>query len=109
MTLDDVTHSSAGVSLETIGADRPLAKEIQDRLSLAGLLDPPSDGMFGPVSHWALDEFCKAKGLDFELTVTPAIAAALQDDAIKSLFPLNPGNDLAGKIVSAMQRNNYWI
>ena len=65
--------------------------------------------MFGPVSEWALREFCKAKGLAFDMTVTPAIAAALQDNAITSLFPLNPTNNLAGKIVSAMQRNKYWI
>jgi hypothetical protein len=109
MTLDEVTHSQAGVSLETISSDPPLAREIQDRLALAGLLDPPSDGMFGPVSQWALREFCRAKGISFEITVTPAIAAALQDNAITSLFPLNPTNNLAGKIVSAMQRKSYWI
>jgi hypothetical protein len=109
MTLDEVAHSQTGVSLETISADPQLAKEIQNRLTVAGLLDPPSDGVFGPVSQWALREFCKAKNLTIELTVTPAIAAALQEDAIASLFPLTPGNDLAGKIVSAMQRKQYWI
>jgi hypothetical protein len=109
MTLDDAKRTGAAISLETIASDTQLAREIQQRLIIAGLLDPPPDGMFGPVSQWALREFCNAKRLSFEVGSSSAIVSALQDDGIGNLFPLRPGSDLAGKIISAMQRSNYWI
>jgi hypothetical protein len=108
MTLNDIVGNTS-VSIETIASDRDLAREIQNRLTVAGLLDPPADGMFGAVSLWALTEFCKAKGLDFDLAVTSPIAASLLDDGIATLFPVNPGNDLAGKIVAALQRRGYFL
>jgi len=109
MTLDDIKASGGPLALETIASDAQLAKQIQGCLIAAGLCDPPADGMFGPVSQWALREFCKAKELSFETSSSAAIATALQDPDIGKVFPVKPGTDLAGKIVSAMQRKNYWI
>jgi peptidoglycan hydrolase-like protein with peptidoglycan-binding domain len=90
-------------------------RAVQAVLAECGYLDPPPDGGFGPVSKWALAEFCKRAGVACTLdTITPIMSGAL--NAAKPL-PLNPGNDprsepgagLAGRIIRAMQANGYWI
>ena len=56
MTLDKIAQGSAGpVSLATLGGDKALATEVQQRLAEAGLLEPPADGQFGPISQGAMD------------------------------------------------------
>ena len=55
---------------------RPGPRELQEQLIAHGLLDPPADGVLGPLSKWAMSQ------------PTPA--------------PLAPGGDLAGRIVRAM-------
>jgi len=81
-------------------------REIQERLTALGLLDPPADGVLGPVSRWALGEVCLAAGVRFDGTVTSNVAAAL---ARAAPLPLEPGHDLAGRIVRAMQQRGYFI
>jgi peptidoglycan hydrolase-like protein with peptidoglycan-binding domain len=78
----------------------------QSKLIECGYLDPPADGGFGPVTQWALRAFAEHAHLPVSDTLTPEIARAL---ASADPLPLVAGDDLAGKIVSAMQRNNYWI
>lgn len=87
--------------------DPMLARGVQQALSRHGLLDPPADGFTGPVSQWAMAAFCRACGLPFDGALTPAIAAALLDDA--PAFPLRPGPDLAGRVVAAMLRRGDWV
>ncbi len=79
---------------------------IQSALIQCGYLDPPADGGFGPVSKWALSKFAERAGLDVGNTLSPELSTALQE---AEPLPLNPGDDLAGKLVKAMQHNNYWI
>src|SRR5436190_6451881 len=52
-------------------------RDIQARLIALGLLDPPADGVLGPVSRWALGEACRAAGAVFDGEVTPAVCDAL--------------------------------
>jgi hypothetical protein len=79
---------------------------VQSALIHCGYLDPPADGGFGPVTKWALSRFAERIGLDGGNALTPQLAAALTE---AEPLPLDPGDDLAGQIVTAMQRNNYWI
>lgn len=88
-------------------ADDALAREAQDRLAHHGLLDPPSDGFFGPVSQWALAEFCRARGLPFKGALTRAAAEALLAEA--PVLPLRPGEDLAGRVAGALLRRGDWL
>jgi hypothetical protein len=82
-------------------------KAVQAALTDCGYLDPPPDGGWGPVSKWALAEFCKRAGMAWTLdAITPAMSEALREAKPP---PLNPGNDLAGRIVRAMQAKGYWI
>jgi len=71
-----------------------------------GYLDAPADGGYGPAAKWALAAFAKQTGLAFSGNLTAAVKKAL---LAAQPLPLAPGKDLAGKIVRAMQANNYWI
>src|SRR5581483_5135644 len=82
-------------------------KAVQSVLTDCGYLDPPPDGGFGPVSRWALAAFCGRSSTAWTPdAITPAMNAALRN---AKPLPLNPGDDLAGRIVRAMQAKGYWI
>ena len=81
-------------------------RSVQRILIAGGYLDPPADGGFGPVTKWALHRFSERVHLRPTDQLTPEIIAALKQG---NELPLTPGDDLAGKIVRAMVRNNYWI
>jgi len=89
-------------TLETIEG----VNAIQGVLINCGYLDAPVDGGYGPVTKWALAAFTKQVGVKFDGNLTPAVKKSL---AQAEPLPLNPGSDLAGKIVRAMLANGYWI
>jgi hypothetical protein len=64
-------------------APAPSPRELQARLIAQGLLDPPADGIIGPLSRWAMTE------------PPPA--------------PLAPGHDLPGRIVRAMLARGHFV
>jgi hypothetical protein len=110
MKLADVAKlGNDSIPLSSLASDKGLAREVQTRLAVAGLLDPPSDGKFGAVSSWALQEFCKARGLAFDQALTAPVASALLGDDVAATFLLQPGNDFAGRIVKALQKRGDWI
>jgi hypothetical protein len=90
-----------------MGADAELAADVQVRLVAAGLLDPPVDSLFGPVSHWALAEFLVHWGLAGASEVDVQVASALLQAGAS--FPLVPGEDLAGDLVRALQDAGHWF
>lgn len=90
-----------------VSLDEALVRAAQDRLARHGLLDPPADGFFGPVSQWALAQFCRTRGLAYDGLLTREAAGALLAQA--PAFPLRPGADLAGRVVAAMLRRGDWV
>jgi hypothetical protein len=58
-------------------------RDVQARLIAHGLLDPPADGVLGPLSRWAMT-----------LAAPP---------------PLRPGDDLPGRIVRAMLARGHFV
>ncbi|MGR9319816.1 hypothetical protein ACU8LZ_25655 (plasmid) [Rhizobium leguminosarum] len=58
------------------------------------------------MSKWALGQFASRSDLTFKTALTADLVTALHNAAP---LPLFPRNDLAGRIVVAMQRNGYWI
>ena len=107
MRLTDLAGGAAPVLLSRISADVPLATDIQNRLAAFGLLDPPSDGRFGQVSGWALRAFLERAGQASATQLDSALAKQLLGE--NTLFPLTPGADLAGRLVSRMQAAGHWI
>ena len=77
---------------------------IQERLTAMGLLDPPADGVVGAVTRWAL----RMAGIKGELTAENA-NEILQELSTKTALPLNPRDDLAGRIVRAAKEHDFWI
>lgn len=90
-----------------------LIRRIQAALGAIGLLDPPVDGVWGPVSGWALRAFCAAAGVAWNGSLDAAMLDRLERAATASgdaaLFPLRPGADFAGRVVSAMLAGGHWV
>lgn len=57
MKLEDFLGTQRKYDVKAIAADSELSKQIQTRLIDLGLLAPPADGMFGPVSTGSLKRF----------------------------------------------------
>ncbi len=87
--------------------DEPLVRLVQARLTHHGLLDPSPDGYWGPVSTWALSEFCRAAGMAFPDSVDQPVATALL--GADPVLPLHPGDDLPGRVVRAILRRGGWV
>lgn len=112
MTLHQLADGAAAVSHRDLALDHPFAREVQTRLAACGLLDPPADGFFGPVSEWALDTFrTLAFGeLEGEGDLDRRTARALLHFDADRLAPLDTrGEDLAARLVRYMQRLGHWI
>jgi hypothetical protein len=109
MKLEDYAEGEKPLLLPFIGGDKLLARQIQQRLIKTGLLDPPDDGSFGPVSHWALGELLKRLDISSKKSLDAEMALSILDDRVLSLFQLNTPESWSGRIVRAMQENQYWI
>jgi hypothetical protein len=107
MTLKDIDAGGRGVQLSLIGGDAALAREVQERLGAHGLLDPPADGKFGPVSLWALAQFLRKVETPGKTTLDAESAGALLAD--EAGFPLRTPDSLAGRVVRAMQTAGHWL
>lgn len=111
MTLYDVSQGSAEIPLEDLGmpAYQGLARELQDRLGNLGILDPPSDGIIGPVTRWAFGAFKKLAGPNRTESLDPDTATLLLSKTRDDLFPVQSTSDLAGRIFSYMQSHQMWV
>lgn len=109
MTLQDIISGAAPVPLLHIGGDVALTREIQTRLGEIGLLDPPADGQFGPVSQWAMSQLLKQADLAGKTAVDVEVARALLNNRAEDLFPVKPTRTLAGRLVQALQSKGHWI
>lgn len=107
MTLWELAAGGRVVPLALIGGDRALATEIQDRLTAHGLLDPPADGSFGPVSLWGIGQFLRKVGTPGKTVIDGAAAAALL--AEQPAFPLRTPDSLAGRLATAMHKAGHWL
>jgi hypothetical protein len=77
----------------------------QQKLIDIGLLDPPADGVFGVISQWAMAE----AGIEDKADAADLDDIVAQTQELEPL-PLNIlTNDLAGRIVRAMQRHRHWV
>lgn len=106
MRLADVVSGDRTIAMPALAADLELVREVQARLIGLGLLDPPVDGAFGPVSAWSLADFLKRNGGDSAQGLTPTGASLLLQ---AEPLPLAPKDNLAGRIVLAFNRLGYWL
>ncbi|MGJ7496408.1 peptidoglycan-binding domain-containing protein [Variovorax sp. RT4R15] len=110
MTLEEVASSTQAMPISAIGADVALTLELQNRLSEFGLLDPPADGSFGPVSAWALGAFLeRTTGVSAATSFGGREARAILEPPGPSPYPLKPGDDFAGRVVRAATARGDWV
>ncbi|SEI01823.1 Putative peptidoglycan binding domain-containing protein [Methylobacterium sp. 275MFSha3.1] len=94
--------------ITNLSSNGALAKAIQWRLSELGYLDPPADGMFGPVSAWALSEFCEGNGVSLRDGFTRAVAQRLLAPA--ALLPdITQSGTWLDKVIAYMNAKFYFI
>jgi hypothetical protein len=74
-----------------------------------GVLDPPADGDFGPLSKWALGETLKQLDFADKKEIDRQVAGTLLRIDPEAVFPLTPGADFAGRIVRRMRERGHWI
>ncbi|HLO89462.1 MAG TPA: peptidoglycan-binding domain-containing protein [Nostocaceae cyanobacterium] len=111
MKLQDFVGKKEKWSYEAIADDTDLTRQIQVLLIGFGLLDPPADGKFGPISTAALKEFQQlAKTGEIEF-LGPVTAEKLIETKPEDLPkpPLKLGNDIASRIIKYMQAEGYQI
>lgn len=108
MRLEQLAGGAKPMPLALIGGNNALSREIQGRLADIGLLDPPVDGSFGPVSQWAIGQFMRSISTPTKTRLDAESARALLDGTA-ALFPLNTTTTLASRIATAMQAVDQWI
>ncbi|MBW4612512.1 MAG: peptidoglycan-binding protein [Desmonostoc vinosum HA7617-LM4] len=111
MKLQDFLGKEEKWGFEAIAQDAELSRQIQVLLIGLGLLEPPADGKFGPVSLAAFkkfQEFTKTGESEF---LGPLTAKKLIETKPEELPkpPLKLGNDIASKIIKYMQAKNYQV
>ncbi len=111
MKLQDFLGKDEKWGFEAIAKDAELTRQIQILLINLGLLDPPADEIFGPVSAAALKKFqelMKTGETDFLGAVTAKELIETKPEELPKP-PLKLGNDIASKIIKYMQAKNYQI
>lgn len=111
MKLQDFLGKNLKYGMEGIASDKELATQIQSRLITFGLLEPPTDGKFGPISIVALKEFqtlmkCNEPEHLGAVTAEKLIETKLEDLPTPEI---RLGTDLASRIVKYMQTKKYQI
>lgn len=111
MKLQDFIGKDLKYSMEGIASDKELATQIQVLLVGLGLLEPPADGKFGPISTAALQKFQNLMKINEPEQLGAETAKQLIETKPEDLPtpPLKLGKDLASRIVKYMQLKKYEI
>jgi hypothetical protein len=118
MKLQTVYNSNLKLGTEAISSDKELAVQIQDYLIWLGLLSPPTDGLFGPVSTAAFLEFQDAfkeslsseRGFLGKATAEKIIETSAEE--FNKLFDREinlSGNDMAARVIKYMKYKKYEV
>lgn len=108
MTLEELANGTRAIPLSSIGGDPALTRELQTLLGRAGLLDPPADGQFGPVSQWALAVLLRKLGHGSAAVIDRTTAQALLTQG-PDAFPIKPRATFDGRLVQALLAKGCWI
>ncbi|MBE9034743.1 peptidoglycan-binding protein [aff. Roholtiella sp. LEGE 12411] len=111
MKLQDFLGKEDKWGFEAIAQDVDLTRQIQILLIGLGLLEPPSDGKFGPVSVAALKKFqdlTKTEESEFLGKVTAKKLIETKPEELPKP-PLKLGSDIASRIIKYMQAKSYQV
>jgi peptidoglycan hydrolase-like protein with peptidoglycan-binding domain len=111
MKLQDFLGKQEKWNFEAIGQDGELSRQIQVLLIGLGLLDPPADGKFGPVSATALKKFqelTKSGENDYLGAVTAKNLIETKPGDLPEP-PLKLSNSIPSRIVKYLQAKDYQV
>lgn len=111
MKLQDFLGKEEKWGFEAIAQDTDLSRQIQILLIGLGLLEPPADGKFGPVSVAALKKFqdlTKTEESEFVGAVTAKKLIETKPEELPKP-PLKLGSDIASRIIKYMQAKDYQV
>ncbi|MBD2201330.1 peptidoglycan-binding protein [Calothrix sp. FACHB-1219] len=111
MKLQDFLGTQEKWNFEAIAEDIDLTRQIQVLLMGLGLLDPPADGKFGPVSAAALKEFqelTKSGEKDYLGAVTAKNLIETKPGDLPQP-PLKLSSNIASRIIKYLQLKDYQI
>lgn len=103
MRLNDIISRNQAIPVASFSLHPGLSTEIQDCLTRIGILDPPSDGKFGPVSKWALATLAGVPEVE---VVDARLAARL---LTTEPLPVSAENDLVRRLLEGMRLRNSWL
>ncbi|BAZ53287.1 peptidoglycan binding domain-containing protein [Nostoc sp. NIES-4103] len=111
MKLQDFLGKENKWGFEAIAQDSELTRQIQILLIGLGLLEPPADGKFGPVTTGAIKKFQELKKINEQNYIGAVTAKELIETKPDELPkpPLKLGNDIASKIIKYMLAQNYQV
>lgn len=109
MALAEIAAGTKNVPVSDFSASKVLAKEIQNRLTVLGCLDPPADGSVGPVTKLVVATFAKTLNLAYPQAITPPIAKAMLAQTPQTFLPWRFGPDLGSKLVRFMQSKGQFV
>lgn len=111
MKLDELIAKKRTLSISELSDDKDLSKDVQKQLARLGVLDPPADGDFGPVSMLAGREFFARAHSEAGTppTLDWKLAVRLVESKPDEILPVTPGANLAGAIWQAMTANKYFL
>ena len=117
MDIYEFHQSGKTYTIAQLKADVELSKDIQTCLIWLELLDPPVDGIFGPLSTAALKTFqeylkCPKIGVldtDTAKKLIETDPVKLREILEKSFGPLKLGNDSASRIIKYMLLKKYHV
>jgi hypothetical protein len=109
MNLEQLSERAPPLLISAIGGDPAFAGQLQALLEDVGLLDPPVDRQFGPVSQWALDALLRELGLAGAKVIDARVARAVLGAPNLKLFPVRRRKSLASRLVRALLAKRYWV
>jgi hypothetical protein len=111
MKLQDFLGKEDKWGFEAIAEDADLSRQIQVLLIGLGLLEPPADGKFGPVSVIALKKFQELKKTGESEFLGAVTAKELIETKLEDLPkpPLKLSNDIASRIVKYLLSKDYQV
>ncbi|MCC5640046.1 peptidoglycan-binding protein [Nostoc sp. CHAB 5844] len=111
MKLQDFLGKEEKWGFEAIAKDEELTRQIQILLIGLGLLEPPADAKFGPVTAAAIKKFQELKKINEPDYIGAVTAKELIETKADELPKpaLKLGNDIASRIVKYMLAQNYQV
>jgi peptidoglycan hydrolase-like protein with peptidoglycan-binding domain len=111
MKLQYILAKDLKLTVEAVADDKELSTQVQILLIGLGLLDPPADGLFGPISTAALRKFQTVMKVEEPDYLGPVTAKKLIEAKPEDIPTpeLKLGNDLASRIVKYMLLKKYQI